>query len=166
MPTIRIRKIAVSTRDMLLRSLPWLSSWPRPSAELRRVGDQLALVAREILVDEPLLERDILGVPELRVAMILPIRSWDVSMPSRTTSWAPPDVAPEINRSASPSDSVKPLIVGPGPMNPMSIEPPSSAPISSGPALNVVGGQLGLAASWKKPWFVPISAVACVTFPK
>jgi hypothetical protein len=71
------------------------------------------------------------------VATILFLSCSGEVMSGLTTSWAPPDVEPAITRTPSPLDLAKPLMAGLEPMKPASSEPPSSAAISSPPALNV-----------------------------
>jgi hypothetical protein len=71
------------------------------------------------------------------VASVAPVRSFGESIPSRTTRAAPPEVVPEMMRSARPSDWTKPLIDGLGPTKLASIPPENSASITSVPELNV-----------------------------
>ena len=69
-----------------------------------------------------------------------------MSMPSRTTSEAPPDVVPATMRRASPSDCEYPLMAGLGPMNDMSMASANSASIASVPELNVVSSMVDVVA--------------------
>jgi hypothetical protein len=71
-------------------------------------------------------------------------------MSGLTTSWAPPDVEPAITRTPSPLDLANPLMAGLEPMKPASSEPPSSAAISSPPALNVCVVSFVEPSSWVK----------------
>jgi hypothetical protein len=62
-------------------------------------------------------------LPSCGVAMVVPFRSLGDEMPSRTTSAAPPIVAPATMRAETPPDWMKVLIDGFGPMNVASIAP-------------------------------------------
>ena len=88
-------------------------------------------------------------------------------MPSRTTSCAPPEVAPETMRTASPFDCANALMAGLGPMNVASIAPPNSASTAAGPALKIwVVSFVSPSASWKVPSSTPTRATACVRLAK
>jgi hypothetical protein len=75
-----------------------------------------------------------------------------------TTRNAPPDVAPETIRIASPPDCANALIAGLGLTYVASIAPELKASIASGPALNVL--------LLKMPLSTPTIADACVTLGK
>ena len=59
-------------------------------------------------------------LPSCGVAIVLPRSCSGVVMSGLTTNWAPPAVAPEMSRTASPFDLANALIDGPEPMNVMS----------------------------------------------
>src|ERR1700680_4138736 len=80
-----------------------------------------------------------------------------------TTRPAPPDAVPAMITTL-PLVLMNALIAGPGPTKAASSDPPSSASLSAGPALNVVVlmvAPVGI-APLKKPWDTPMSAGACV----
>ncbi len=90
-----------------------------------------------------------------------------MSIPSRTTSCAPPDVEPATMRTASPFDFTKLLIAGLGPMNVASMAPALRASIAAGPALKTcVVSVVSPRASSNWPPATPTSAGAWVTFAK
>ena len=107
-------------------------------------------------------------LPSAGVAMVVPARSAGDVISGFTTRNAPPDVAPDTMRSASPSDLAKPLIAGLGPMYVASMASANSASTASPPALNVDVSSVTLSpsASARMPFSTPTSAVAWVTFGK
>ena len=107
-------------------------------------------------------------LPSDGVASVVPARSAGVSMPSRTTSEAPPDVVPATIRRAAPSDLAYPLIAGFGPMKLASIAPENSASMTSVPELKVDVSSEAVepSASWNSPVSTPMIAGAWVTLGK
>jgi hypothetical protein len=69
----------------------------------------------QALAGKPGPQGDVLGVAELRVDRVAPRRSAAEPIPGLTTRAAPPLVAPETIRIASPPDLVKALMAGLGP---------------------------------------------------
>src|ERR1019366_2449357 len=82
----------------------------------------------------------------------------------RTTSAAPPLVAPATIRSASPFERTYPEIAGFGPIYVMSIAPANKASIAEGPALKLFHSILtwGPIAFSNQPLFLPTIACGCV----
>src|ERR1019366_8443646 len=82
----------------------------------------------------------------------------------RTTSAAPPLVAPATIRSASPFERTYPEIAGFGPIYVMSIAPANKASIAEGPALKLFHSILtwGPIAFSNHPLFLPTIACGCV----
>ena len=106
-------------------------------------------------------------LPSCGDAIFLPLSCAADVIVGATTSAAPPEVAPEMMRIASPCDLANALIAGFGPMYVASIAPERSASTAAGPALNVcvfrVSAPRALA---KMPFSTPTIAVAWVTFGK
>ena len=107
-------------------------------------------------------------LPSAGVAIVVPARSAGDVISGFTTRNAPPDVAPDTMRSASPSDLAKPLIAGFGPMYVASMASANRASTASPPALNVDVSSVtsSPSASARMPLSTPTSAVAWVTFGK
>lgn len=107
-------------------------------------------------------------LPSCGVAIFLPLTSFrDVIFLGFTTSLTPPEAEPPMIRRLLPSDLVNPLMDGEGPIQPMSMEPELSASISEGPALKIwYFAAVAPSSFWKKPFWLPTSAVACVRLPK
>src|SRR3954470_15031559 len=101
-------------------------------------------------------------------ASFLPLSCAGVVMSGRTTSAAPPDVAPAMMRIAWPLLFTKALMAGFGPRYAASRAPPNSASTAAGPALNTcVLSVVVLPSSLAKtPSPTPYTAVACVTLAK
>jgi hypothetical protein len=75
-----------------------------------------AVADGQALLGKPHLERDVLVLPSCGVAIVAPRSCSAAVMPGRTTSCAPPSVAPATSRTASPSDCANALMAGPDPM--------------------------------------------------
>ncbi len=88
-------------------------------------------------------------------------------MSGLATSLTPPEAEPPMIFSDLPSDLVKPLIAGEGPIQPMSMEPALSASISAGPALKTwVLIWVEPSSFWNMPSWRPTSGVPWVRLAK
>src|SRR5215472_13340273 len=89
-------------------------------------------------------------------------------MPGLTTSWAPPDAAPEMTLISLPPDVCQALIAGLGPTYAASSWPASSAVDSSVPVLNGVSFRVTPFPRFlvKKPSLMPTRAGAWVTLAR
>jgi hypothetical protein len=88
-------------------------------------------------------------------------------MPWRTTSCAPPEVAPATILIALPSLLANALIAGFGPRYAASRLPPNNASTAAGPASKICGSSFVLPSCLAmKPRLTPMIAAAWVTLAK
>src|SRR5919197_1830797 len=149
------------------------SSWPARNAvtiEELSVGWMLTSPPPVVFVFSPICASQYRSAtscvfPSSGVPSFLP-RSWSGAViDGFTTSSAPPEVAPATSRSASPWLLTYALTAGLGPTYVASTDPPSSASMALGPALNfAVDSFVEPRSCCRIPWLIPTSPLACVTF--